>query len=473
MFPAAPNCTSMPQKLTSSRAIFALVACFAVLVASPAATLAQEPSVASYESIQAAIDANPGKAIFVPPGNYEINAKLRIGKAGGGLYGSGCIIQKNAGQPILQAQDAASLELRGLTFTRAEGQMESMTEGVLLMHCRDARLNSLRVIDNRSPAGSIALRNCEGAIVRDCLVDNYMRISVDDRTASPLYGYAFRCIDGSGIVLLDCLGTLLQGNRVIEHNLLPTPEVKEKFGLGKFTKKNAQKGTLMKQEVWDAEYVNNWHQGSGIVLNNPRVADRTQILGNLIENAAQGIDIHADHVIVANNIINNAFMGMKAMHGSRNVIITGNQFIKNDLWSIGLMPGTASGFAEAAHDGQPAREPNHDGGSIIANNVISDFGYGNAAWIWGGSESCAPMRFDHGPTPGNPPLTDVIVQGNVVYDSGRDEPLVNGVPTKQEPRYKYAVRVEADTPTSPRGLHFVGNILNPGTAGVSNVELTP
>ena len=65
----------------------------------------------------------------------------------------------------------------------------------------------------------------------------------------------------------------------------------------------------MSQAVWDAEYVNNWHQGSAIVINNPRVADRTQIIGNEIEHAAQGIDIHADHVIVANNILKQFLRG--------------------------------------------------------------------------------------------------------------------------------------------------------------------
>jgi phosphomethylpyrimidine synthase len=53
-------------------------------------------------------------------------------------------------------------------------------------------------------------------------------------------------------------------------------------------------------------------------------------------------------------------MGMKAMHGSRNVIISGNQFVRNSLWSIGLMPGVA---AHSAEDGKPE---NADGGSIIA-----------------------------------------------------------------------------------------------------------
>jgi hypothetical protein len=129
---------------------------------------------------------------------------------------------------------------------------------------------------------------------------------------------------------------------VEKHLAPPTPELKEKNNLGKFTKKNPEKGKLMSQEVWDAEYVNNWQQGSAIVINSPRVTNRTQLLGNHIENAAQGIDLHCDQIIVSNNIISNSFMGMKAMHGSRNVLIIGNQFIRNDLWSIGLMPGTAS-----------------------------------------------------------------------------------------------------------------------------------
>jgi hypothetical protein len=54
------------------------------------------------------------------------------------------------------------------------------------------------------------------------------------------------------------------------------------------------------------------------------VSDCTRLLGNHIENAVQGIDLHCDHVIVSNNIVTNAFIGMKAMHGSRNVLISGN-----------------------------------------------------------------------------------------------------------------------------------------------------
>jgi hypothetical protein len=139
---------------------------------------------------------------------------------------------------------------------------------------------------------------------------------------------------------------------------------------------------------------------------------------------------------------------MKAMHGSRHVLIAANQFIKNDLWSIGLMPGAASRAGV-----------NTDGGSIIANNIISDFGHGHSHWIWAGS--AAPLRFSRGQKPDNPPLTDVIIQGNIVSGRG-DEP----------PRYKYAVLIESGG-NGPKGLHFSNNIFHPGAQGVSNVELKP
>jgi hypothetical protein len=199
------------------------------------------------------------------------------------------------------------------------------------------------------------------------------------------------------------------------------------------------------QKTWDAAYTDNWQQGSAIIVTGPEASDFTRILGNHIENAAQGIDLHADRVTVANNMVVNSFIGMKAMHGSRNTLITGNQFVKNTLWAIGLMPGVSS------HAG------NIDGGSIIANNIISDFGYGDAHWIWGSERS--PLKFDHGQQADDPPLTDVLIQGNLIHQSG-------------ERRYALAVVVEGE-PGAPRGLHFASNLFPPGTQGVSNVPLQP
>jgi hypothetical protein len=312
--------------------------------------------------------------------------------------------------------------------------------------CRDLAIDNVRVVDNRTRAASISIRQSKDCRISHCLVRNYTRISVDDRTAKKeLYGFAFRCIDGTGIDVTSSTGTLIEGNRLVEEYLQHTPEIRDKFGLGTFVKKNETKGSLVDQKVWDEEYIDIWHQGSAIHVSSPEVTDQTRILGNHIQNAAQGIDLHCDHVIVAQNLIENAFSGMKAMHGARNVLIIGNQFTRNDNWAVLLAPGAASNAT------------NTDGGSIIAHNIVSDFGHGDANWIWGNERS--PFKFDSGQLPDNPPLTDVIFQGNIVQSIAA-------------PRYKYAV-VIAGGPNAPRGLHFSNNLLHPGTAGVSNKELQP
>ena len=157
------------------------------------------------------------------------------------------------------------------------------------------------------------------------------------------------------------------------------------------------------------------------------------------------------------------------MHGSRHILITGNQFVRNDLWSIGLMPGTASYAARPASAGQPVQADNSDGGSIIANNITSDFGHGHSHWVWG--DDGVPLRFGRGPEPDSPPLSDVIIQGNIIHDAGPDQAIPNAN-SKAGPRYKYAVLVEGGD-KGPKGLHFSNNILHAGKQGISNVELTP
>ena len=406
---------------------------------------AAELSVSAYPSIQAALDANPNRMLFIPAGDYPITDKIRIRGVRSGLFGPGRIIQQNAEQPIIVIEDAKEAEIRDLTLTRPEGKMETRQEGIVAIKCRDLVIDNVRVIDNRSPAGSITVRESKDCRISRCLVRNYMRLSIDDRTKSLEWGYAFNCTDGTGISVSYSTGTHIEGNRIIEENLVPTPEIKAKHKLGDYVKKNPVKGTLLSQQAWDAGYTDNWQQGSGLIVTAPAVSNLTRIIGNHIENAAQGIDLHSDHVIVSNNLIVNSFMGMKAMHGSRNVLITGNQFSRNCLWAIGLMPGAA------------ANAENADGGSIIANNIISDFGHGDAHWIWGDERS--PFKFDTGQQPDDPPLTDVVVTGNVVHSIGK-------------PRYKYAVIIGGG-PNTPRGMHFSNNLLPAGTQGVGNVELKP
>jgi nitrous oxidase accessory protein NosD len=402
-------------------------------------------SVSSYASIQEALTANPGRMIFVPAGDYEIAAKLRVRGDRAGLFGPGRIIQTKADQPIIEIENATGAEIRDLTLTRSEGTMETHNEGIIAIKCRDLVIDNVRVIDNRTNSAAIAVRESKDTRISNCLVRNYMRLSVDDRTASADWGYAFNCTDGTGISVSYSTGTLIQSNRVIEDNFVPTPEIKDKFKLGTWVKRAAKKGGIVSQKTWDEGYTDAWQQGSAIIFTAPEQSDQTRLMGNHIENAAQGIDLHCDHVIVSNNIVTNAFIGMKAMHGSRNVLIIGNQFSKNSLWAIGMMPGAAANAA------------NTDGGSIIANNIISDFGHGDAHWIWGDERS--PLKFDTGQQPDDPPLSDVIVQGNVV-DAIRP------------PRYKYAVIIPGG-PSTPRGIHFSNNLFHPGTKGVANIELPP
>ena len=427
---------------------------FVLALVVPLASSVDAADLAGYADLQAALDARPGQVFQLPAGDHHISRKLVLRGDGAGLVGPGRIIQANPDEPILEIDGLKDVLVRDVTLTRAPGKTVSRKSALLAIRCAYLRIDQVRILDNQSPTGALALRECRFARVTGCLVRNYMRVSVDDRTRSLDWGYAFNCTDGTGIQVTASQGTLIEGNTVVEEVFRPTEALKKEHQLGVWTRKNPVKGKLLSQEAWDTGYTDNWQQGSGIVVTAPEASDLTRILGNHIENAAQGIDLHADHVIVAHNVISNSFMGMKAMHGSRNVLITGNQFVKNSLWAIGLMPGAA------AHPGQPDKPEtaNADGGSVISANIISDFGHGDARWIWGDDRS--PFKFDTGQQPDDPPLADVIVQGNLLHCIGA-------------PRYRYAVVIAGpvDGPKTPRGLRFHGNTLAPGKDGVANHKL--
>ena len=189
---------------------------------------------------------------------------------------------------------------------------------------------------------------------------------------------------------------------ILESRIYPTRKTKEKHHLGDFTdgEKPLKKGRLAPEGA----YANNWHQGSAILVTSPEETDHVLITGNIIRNAAQGIDIHADHVTCSNNSIDHAFIGIKCMHGARNVIITANNVSHMDLWGLVMLPGTASHTAEPATADKPARSANYTRGNIIANNVFSDFGFGYEYYNWekskGGVISWSRRRC---PLPGKQP----------------------------------------------------------------------
>lgn len=461
------------------RCFIVIVVWFASFLFGPVAVAEKERSnstieaegsanIADYPSIQAALDANPGKIMLVPAGDYRLNEPIRIRHANSGLRGPGRLIQDNPAAAVIEIRNCSGNQISGLTLTRTDTSQRITAGAIEVGDCQQLLIERLQIVGNQSAAASIRLDNCQHASVIHCLVRDYMTISIDDRTASPHYGYAFHCIDGTGIAVDGCQDVLLQSNRVLETQLRPARETKERFQLGQFSSRAQKKGSLIAQQTWDAGYVNNWHQGSGIIVTSPERSKFIRLLDNHVENAAQGIYIHADFVTITGNFVVNSFMGMKAMHGSRHIVIANNQFVRNDLWAIGLMPGAASHPADSSGDLAP-QTANADGGSLIANNIISDFGHGDSHWIWDpANHTCAPIVLDHGQEPDDPPLRGVVLSGNVVAGpslSAETSPKSHADP---QPRYRFAIYVSRHV-RGPRDLVFCGNYFQPGSEGVSNV----
>ncbi len=450
-----------------------------VCLGTPGAAMGDGPVTATDgASLQAVIDAHPGRMIFLPDGDYVVHETVRISTDGTGLYGFGRIVQENPDAHVLEIEHAANVRIENITLTRAKGKRDATGHGVLCSDVRGVVLRGLRVVDCRSRSAAIALREATNGTIEQCEVINYKRIAVDDRTEDPVHwGYAFNAIDGTGIEVKSSTGTVIRDNRVVEENLRPTPEVKERFNLGALTK-GAKPSTQGKfaAAAFANQYVSNWHQGSAILVSGSGV-HHTIVSGNYLQHCAQGIDLHSDNVVVTNNVVDHGMIGIKGTHGCRNLVIANNLLTHIDMWGIVLNPGQASHYAEEATKETPARGQNVDAGTIIANNIITDYGYGEEFWNYGGGSYA--MAFFEGQLDTNPPLTDVIIQGNMVYNTGKDGHVEGDKIVKEGPRYRYAVYVgpwgeENDPgPTFPRQLHFQGNLFHPGSEGVSNVPLTP
>lgn len=441
------------------------LAYFLVLGAASAG-FAEAVAISDGPSIQRALDSSPGRIVMLPPGDYEITEPIVIKHANSGLVGPGRIVQTNPEQPMLIVSNADGVQLRDFTLTRGTDQ-DGSTSGLIANSARNLVIDNVQLLDNRSASSAINIDKCVNGRLTNSIVRNYTRLSVDDRTANPDLGYAFKCFDGTGIQLTGCRGMLVQGNLVEETHNVPTPEIKERYGLGKFTKKNAVKGALVSQEVWDREEFPQWHQGSAIHIGEPEQAGLIRLIGNQVENAAQGFDIHADQVIAAQNIVNNAAVGLKAMHGSRNVLIMGNQFNRCCCHAILLQPGAAS----HSGDSTAGKGPNSDGASIIANNICTNFGYGDSNFMWGNERDV--ICLEPGQTPQNPALADVIVQGNVIDDASSEQRQFKNPNPELKPRYRFALLVSKDTGDNkgPVRVRISDNIFPPGSGGVSNIRV--
>lgn len=437
-------------------------------------------SAANAASLQGAIDANPGRMIFVPQGEYRLDQPLRITTDGTGLYGYGVIIQQNASVPILLISGANDVRIRSLTFRRSNCREMDRANGVVVEQAKNVVLDHIRVRDHKVQGHAIAIRGCSNCAIRDSEVINYKQIAIDDRTGNAMQGYAFRCIDGTGIYVSNSTGTVISGNRIIEQDLLPSKAIQEKYELGRLVpgRHPTVVGELGKRAVRNGNYVDLWHQGAAIFVGNPRASRQTLITDNYIENAAQGIDMHSDNAICSGNTIHNASIGIKATHGSRNLILNSNLLAKIDRWGIVLSPGAGSSHSVPAHGTQLSKPANVDGGTVISNNIITEFGEGYEYWHLGGAYddrgSSYGIAFLAAQLSSNPPLRDILVTGNVVYDTTADEISSASGDPPPRPKYRFAVAIEHEQgKPDPVGMHFGNNVFHPGTEGISNVELPP
>lgn len=428
------------------------------------AQTAHGASVSDYDSVQAAIDANPGGVIDLGTGVHAIDRKLHINKDNTVLVGYATIVSSNPDEPIVEVEHAEDVRIVNLTLTRTEDTQDCQSNGIFVYDAERVTLEGVRVLENRSRSAAIELRETINCTVSNSEVRNYKCIAIDDRMDSPLHGYAFRAIDGTGVMVRDSRGARITDNRILEYRYTATRENKKDFDLGVVVQKADKKLELMPDSVWKEDRVQNWHQGSGIVITSPETTSHVLVAGNSLENVAQGFDIHADHVICTDNIIDHAMIGIKATHGAVNLMISNNHISHVDLWGILLNPGASSHDGRPETEGGPRRKPNVDGGTIVSANIITEYGEGNEFWNWGGSDA---IRIADGQLAENPPLRDVIFDSNIVYNSRRDE----GRPA----RYNFAVAIQSwssgESANMPRNIRFTNNIFHPGKEGVSNVPL--
>ena len=427
-----------------------------------------------YQSVQQALDLNPNTMVFLSPGEYRITKPVRLNTEGSGLYGFGKIIQENPDEHIIIIEKTKNVRIRDIKLTRSKVEFDKRAHAVFINNSNSVTLKDVIIENNRSTIACVYLLKSNYCRVEGCEIINYKTITIDDRMHDDLYGYAFNSMDGHGLMAVECNATQIVRNRIIENELISTKEFMDKYNLGKIVNRREKLGALEKYGI-ENDFVVIWHQGAGMRITGAGETQFTLIDGNYIENVSQGLDLHTDHVIVTNNHITNAYMGMKAMHGSRGVIISNNVFQRPGKYGIMLRPGSGSYFAQEAEGNNAGRETNVERGVIISNNIISDMGFGIEDWrlINDSTDLSYPVgiKLGYGPLPQNPPLQDVIIEGNIIYDKGLDKVLVNGIPQVVKPRYKYAVWF--DNELENKGFHFRGNIFHPGSLGVSNKELIP
>jgi hypothetical protein len=441
---------------------------------SPAAAQADIQST-DYPSLRDAIDAHPGRTIYVPNGDHKLTETVMIKHSGTGLCGPGRLVMTDPSKDIINVHDVNDITFSDIKLTRPQGKGGGSRNGIHAERIEGLTIDGVSVTNNGGENAGLKIERCKHVVVRNCLVRDYKAVTVDDRTRNPNYGYAFKCIDGNGMKFVNCQSAQITNNRIIETALVASKENRDKYDLGRVTVLPDKPGLLAPRGLKENPNMQtSWHQGSALFFGHgDGDAQYSVISGNYIEGAAQGLDIHADYITITGNIVNGATLGVKATHGSKHVIISNNQFSRCDLYGIAISPGAAAHGAIEANGDRPAQGPNVDAGTVVTGNIISDYGFGDQYWNFNRPEtSIYAISLERGQEPDDPPLRDVVIANNIVYDTGRDEVIVDGKPEVVPPRYRLALHLPGRV-DELQNVKIYGNIFHPGSSGVSNVEVPP
>lgn len=443
---------------------------YAVCILSIAATEGRGATATDYPSLQQAIDENPGGAVSLNDKRYQIDAPLVIKTADTKLLGPGVVVQTNPHAAIVEMDGAPNVLLRDITFTRAADAQETDQPGIYATGCANMHIDNVRVLENHGGRASIYIERGQRIRIERCEIVNYKYIGVQDRTDNPRYAIAFRCIDGAGISLSGCHVAQVLNNRILENRILPTRETVEKYHLGEVL----STGDPSQRIQATSPAYPGWHQGSAVEVHGPLDSSHALLQGNYVENAAQGFDIHADMIILAQNHINTCHTGIKTMHGARHVMILGNIIERAD--DEGIYLGSNDAFrAQPAQGDQPPRPANTNNGCIVANNIITEMGYGTEAWaLWQPkveTETPLAIKIKGIGYDGQMTRDDLVIIGNIVYHHGPDGMIEGGrVVFDNPPHYKYALWIEPAALRQMKNLKITGNVFHPGEFGVSNLE---
>jgi hypothetical protein len=425
-------------------------------------------------SLQEQLDASPGTPLHLPAGEYRLTEPLVFKTSGSGLFGEGTIIQTNDDADIIQVVGADHVRLEGITLLRENPRFEKSARAIWAEGSSFLTVRNVTVRGNRASPTTVLLNECHYSTVEGCTIIDYKTVTIDDRMKDDLYRYAFRAIDGHGIIVRHSSGTRLIRNRIIETSLRPTEAVMREHDLGRIVDRAPELGPLASYGVKEG-FAFIWHQGAGIGVQGPSRTALTLIEGNYIENAAQALDVHSDFMIVTNNHITTCYTGIKVFHGSRGVIISNNIIHRPAKYGIMLRPGSGSWSPTAPQIDALARGENVQRGLIIANNLITDMGYDDEHWrLWNDDPtetSPVGIKVGTGPLPSNPRFRDLILQGNLIHDHGQDGILIDGTIVQPPPRYKWAIWFDEEWPVE--NVRMSGNIFHAGEKGVSNLPIAP